>query len=672
MKHALTLTAAVLVFAAMAAPALAQPKPAEADAKSHVVLSWEEFVKITGFDPAKKGGPQVLTIPWAEVESLLGVKVEQVGKAATVDLPWAEFKALLEWSVNRKAPKPEGAPPTDYIITSTEYAGALSADGATFTLKAKLEILRKEGWKRIPILPANVAVSKATLPAGMYLNSASGRYELLTSKDGAMDVTIEFAVAPEKTGGINRVNFQPVTPGSAVLDLTIDRENVDVKVPGAQSLAVKSADGKTTHVAAAIPSGMAVDITWERALPKVAAAPTKLYSETRTLVSVAEGVLLCQETVYFNILHTAVRELKLTVPKGASVLEVAGPNVQDWRVDDKGELLVVMRGEVIGSYVLRIAYERSTAGGAEVPVIRAAGVEREKGYIGVVALANVEIGAGKVTGATEIDVRQLPADITAMTNQPILLGFRYVEEAFAIPLTIKKHEAVGVLVTIVDSALYTAMQLNDGRRMTKVVYSVRNNRNQFLRLAMPPGVDIWSVSVSGNMVSPAKDEKGAILIPLVRSKTGGRELASFPVEIVYVATPDKVAPARGTLNVTLPELSEPVIHVMFNLYLPAEGQYTIGWGKSGFTGVLRLVENFTSLSAGPGAEVIEKNIAAQVGQMQQEVDLRVDAEAKAVGATPIRVRLPINGKLFKLEKILALPSDKLFFNVEYRNWEVAK
>jgi hypothetical protein len=54
--------------------------------------------------------------------------------------------------------------------------------------------------------------------------------------------------------------------------------------------------------------------------------------------------------------------------------------------------------------------------------------------------------------------------------------------------------------------------------------------------------------------------------------------------------------------------------------------------------------------------------------MQKQFEVKMDAEAKAAGATPIRVRLPVDGKLFKLEKILALPNDVLFVDVEYSGW----
>jgi len=375
--------------------------------------------------------------------------------------------------------------------------------------------------------------------------------------------------------------------------------------------------------------------------------------------------------VNFNILHTGVRELKLQVPAGASVLAVSGPNVQDWRVD-KSELAVVLTNEALGGYSLRVSYEAAANERTAVPVLRTTGAERETGFVAVVAVANVEIEAGETSGATAIDVRQLPAEMVGMTNQPILLAFRYVEPKFSVQLAIKKHEEVGVLVTIVDASLLTAMQMDDGRRITKAVYTVRNNRNQFLRLQMPTGAEIWSVGVGGNTVSPAKDEKGNLLIPLVRSATSAAELTSFPVEIVYVEAPATAAPEKGKLHVVLPICAVPVMHVMYSYYLPADGDYTVGWGASGFSGPLRVVPQFAALTSGPTAEAIRVNAEAQAQQMQQQADVRVDAEAKAVGATPIRVRLPLNGKLFKLEKILALPQDQLWFEVQYSGWKPAK
>jgi len=661
--------AASLLLAAIPAIGANADVKKPAASKGQVTLGWDEFVKITGYDPMRKGG-QMLSIPWPEVQKLIGVKVQGIGEGTIVDLPWKEFKALLEWSIQREAGE-TAPPPADFIVTSSQYAGTLSSDSAALKLTAKINILRKKGWKRIPVLPATVALGEMTLPKGVFLNATGGAYELLTEQSGEIDVAIDFSAAVKSSGGINSVSFSRVLPGSSVVDLTVDQEKVDVKVAGAQSLVSKS-QGNKTRAIAALPSKTAAAISWERALPKVPKAPSKLYAESGTLVAVAEGMLLCQQVVNYNILHTPVRELSLTVPKGVSVLAVFGSGVKDWRVEAGGKMMVVLQKEVLGSYSLRISYEQASQAKANLPVIQAAGVERERGFVGVVALSNAEIAAGKVDGASQIDVRQLPADIVAMTNQPVLLGFRYLGGNFTIPLTIKRHEEVGVLLTIVDSGAFTAMQLPDGRRMTKATYAVRNNRNQFLRLKMPAGSETWSVSVAGKTASPAKDDQGNVLIPLIRSVRTSAELEAFPVEIVYVETPADAAPERGTLHVDLPSCNVPALHVMYSLYAPAEGSYTIGWGASGFSGPMTVVEKFASMAAATGRRVVAVNPEKQAKQMQQAFNVRVDAKARAAGAAPIRVQLPVNGKLFRLEKILVLPGDHLFFDLKYSGWKVAK
>ena len=64
--------------------------------------------------------------------------------------------------------------------------------------------------------------------------------------------------------------------------------------------------------------------------------------------------------------------------------------------------------------------------------------------------------------------------------------------------------------------------------------------------------------------------------------------------------------------------------------------------------------------------------AAPFKSLQKQFDAKLDSEAKAAGVTPIRVRLPSNGRQFYLEKILALPGDPLYFDVDYSDWKAAK
>ncbi|HUS44873.1 MAG TPA: hypothetical protein VM219_02420 [Phycisphaerae bacterium] len=662
--------AGLAVMLLAAGPALGAPPKGDEelprDAEGRVILPWETFKEVTGWDEAKPEAeePGIFTLKWEEVEDLLGIKIEKVTEATRVRIPWQEFKALLEWSLAQKR-EPEVLPPTDWTVTAATYEGELTKDGAIFDATFQVHILKEKDWKTIPLLPQTVAVHEALLPEETYLRQSDGHYELMTTATGAKDVKVTFSSAVTEAAGANTTSFNRVPSGTCILKLRVADAEVDVKVANAQSVVTRQEAG-VTHVVAALPAGAPVRISWERAIPEAEKVPPKLYAETKTLVAVGDGILVCRERIDYNILHTGVRVLKLKLPQGVSILEVTGDRVRDWRVADD-ELTVSLSYEALGKYTLNVTYEKPTgevrAAGVSLPVLRAADVVREKGHIGVVALANVELSSPELKGATAIDVRELPPELLAMTRQPILLAYRYVVEQFDIPLAIKKHEDVDVLVTIVDSAVSTTMQTLDGRRLTKVVYNVRNNRKQFLRLAMPEGAEIWSASVSGRSIRPARDEQGRVLIPLVRSQGASRGLAAFPVEVVYVEKGEQ-PPEAGELEITLPQASEPITHLMVNLYLPKEGKYTKPWSSEpAIEGPLTVVKQFRSLFGAAGAEP-EKAAAA----LQQQAAARAEAATAAAGATPIRVHLPIDGRLFRLEKILVL-DEALFIRVRYSGWK---
>ena len=635
-----------------------------------VILNWETFRDLTEQERGPAEEPRIV-LPWAEVEDLLGIKVENA-EGAELTLDWKQFKALLQWSVEQKKPKPKPVSlPADYVISSSDFAGTLRKEGAVFELAMKIDVLKEEGWKRIPLLPATVALEDAQLPEGCYLNVAGNRYELLTLRDGRMEVVLKFAAAVSEQAGAYQVRYETVPSGTVVLKLTVPRENVTVNVAGAQAvLPLEAAEGQTV-VGASLSSGAPVQITWERALEVVEKAPTKLYSETHTLVAVGEGILTCRERVELSVLHTGIRSVMFSVPEGVSILEVSGTAVRDWRVADD-MLEVRLAHEIIGNTSLNLTYERAEAAGAgatgaEVPVLRVHEAIREKGYIGVVALANVEITAPQYRGATRIDARELPAQIMQMTSQPVLLAFRYIGQEFSIPLLVKKHEDVPVLLTIADSAVLTIMQTMDGRRITKAIYNMRNNRNQFLRVHLPKGADVWSATVAGKSIRPALDEEGRVLIPLVRSGAGA-ELSSFPIELVYVENQQDL-PESGQMRIDLPRASEPVIHLMAQLYLPDEGNYKKGlFGGLSFEGPLRRVETFSRIGGATEPPAGQVEAAAQAQQLQEQYTKRLEAEAVAAGVTPIRVTLPLRGKMFRFERILVL-DEELWASFQYSGWE---
>jgi len=665
-----------ILLMALLAPGLAAQAPAEEERApldgGRVVLDWNTFREITKQERVEDGKEPKLILPWKEVQDLLGVQVEGA-EGAELELDWRQFKALLQWSVERKKPEPEPAFPADYVIATADYAGVLRKEGAVFEVALAVDVLKEKGWKRVPLLPATVALESAELPQDCFLNVLGGRYELLVpERKGRIEVKMKFAAAVTEKAGASQVGFDGLPSGTTVLKLTVPYEKARVDVAGAQAVLPLQGEQGATVVGASLPSGAPVRITWERALEEIEKVPARLYAETSTLVAVGEGILTCRERLSLSVLHTGIREVSLSVPTGVSVLEVTGDAVHDWRATDD-VLDVRFARDVLGTSQLSLIFELPgvQAEKTQVPVVRVPAAVREKGYIAIVAVANVEISAPDRLGATSIDVRELPADLLHMTSQPVLLAFRYVGKDLGIALVVKKHADVEVLLTIADSALVTVMQTSDGRRITKAIYNVRNNRSQFIRVELPRDkkaapADVWSATVAGKSVRPALDEQGRVLIPLVRS--GGRaELSAFPVELVYVEKQEGVGES-GQMQVTLPRVNVPLTHLMVQLYLPAEGGYTTGLlGKLSFEGPLRLVKEFSRIASAGAAPPELAQPDAQAQALQQEYQARVEAEAVAAGVTPIRVELPTRGQLFRFEKILVL-DEPLWVSFRYDDW----
>jgi hypothetical protein len=555
---------------------------------------------------------------------------------------WAT-RDLLPFAFSRRAP---GSGP--YIITAATYSGTgLSEDGASFTADFKIDVIEKKGWKKIELLPAHVAIVKSKLPRNSYLHLEKGMYCMLTKEDGEMEVSIAFSVATKEAEGKCSVAFTRVPALTCVLDATFQQEDVAVTVRGAQSTDVSETNG-TTRVVAALPDETPIEVTWEKALPEIKEGPSKFHAETKTLISITEGLIIGQAKMDFSILHTPTRELELNVPEGVSVISIDGKGIRDWRVTD-GKLAIQLEKEVVGPFVLNLKYEASpnmASGKVVIPVITGSNVEREKGTVGVVALTNLEIKNSGINNAHLIDVKELPSEIVGMTTQPILLAYRYIDPDFEVTLDISKHKDIGVLLTMIDRAHFTVMQTYDGKRITRALYNVRNNRNQFLRLQLPRGAELWSAAVEGRSIQPARDAEGRILLPLVKS--GGGEMSAFPVEIVYAeegTAPDERG--RGEAIVALPHSSEPIMHLMVSLYLPQEGRY------SDFSGTLRSVDTFTAVGSSHvmpvdnrAVSTLQQAYVGNVGQMP--------------GAETIKVQLPVSGKVIMLEKILVVKDEQWF------------
>ncbi len=565
-----------------------------------------------------------------------------------------DFLKLYETSRDR--PKDPPKPPNAWAVASARYEGVVQFEAgapksAIFDATMRIEVLEQKGWVKVPIAPATVALRSATIAgkeAPVVIDS--GWYWLVTDKTGATDLKVSFGVAVFTREGASGLAFQLTNSGATTVSLAVPAtEDLDFTVADARVKTERTERGMRV-VEASVPSTGSFSVTWQRRLPDaVQQDEPRIYAETFTLVGLGDGLLQATSTVNHTILFAGVEQLQVGIPEGMTVLEAKGAGIRDWRVTND-VLTVDLNYSAQGSYPLTLELERMVGDGnlvASAPIPVPLGVERAKGWLGVEARGNLEISSGAVVGATPVDVRSLPAAILGVTTQPVLLGFKYLGGDVQIPLQVSQHADVEVLVTLLDQARATTMWTVDGRRMTSVRYQVRNNRRQFLRLALPEGAELWSASLGGRAVQPAQAADGRVLLPLVRSQSLDGALAAFEVEVVYVEdgnAPD--ARGAGTFHARLPIADAPTTYVAWRVLSPVEAKIA----KGGIASTLRQVDDFSNPI--PSHDV--RAIPAQSTSMHQSAAEQARGGGLGDGAAPVPVRLPQDGTPLLFEKLLAL------------------
>jgi hypothetical protein len=106
----------------------------------------------------------------------------------------------------------------------------------------------------------------------------------------------------------------------------------------------------------------------------------------------------------------------------------------------------------------------------------------------------------------------------------------------------------------------------DGKELVQARYAIRNNQRNFVKVSLPAGATVWSVTLAGRPVRPGQSPDGSLLLPLEKSR-GGDDAPAFAVEILYL-TKATAWEEKGREKVTLPALDLPISRTGLLLYYP--------------------------------------------------------------------------------------------------------
>jgi hypothetical protein len=305
----------------------------------------------------------------------------------------------------------------------------------------------------------------------------------------------------------------------------------------------------------------------------------KFDAQVDTLVSLGEVTLTGAASVEIRVKSGRLSAVQLELPADVTLLSLTGPSLRSHRAATADGRLVVdvaFTQEMEGEFRLDVGYERILAPApgespVEVPTLRVRGVEVEQGRIAVEAVSAVEVRPAAAEQLAVVDVAELPQQLVLRTTHPILVAYKYLhaEPPHRLTLGLTRHRLAGIQEATIDRARYRTLVTPDGLEVTTAVFTVRNSRQQFLKLRLPKGVAVWSASVDGKAEKPAVSDDGdntTVLLKIVHSTSG------FPVQIVF-ATQGPGFGAGGSLRSVLPRPDLLVTHSRWDLYLPAGIRY---------------------------------------------------------------------------------------------------
>ena len=490
--------------------------------------------------------------------------------AGWVVIPVEEYRVLRAKAFPvEHDPEP---PPMDATLTRVDYelhvAGDLAAGRASLTV----DVL-KDGWVRVPV-PAGLLVREARLdgkPVALVPGAKGGTHlSALLSHAGRFELLLDIDVPLGSSAGEQSISLPSTESGVTRASVVVPRQGVDLKISGGL-LSEESETSAETRWLAYARGNEALTFTWRKKTEDHhVELPLRLRGSLTQLTSLGEDSTSVYAEASFEVVQGAAREVRIQLPEKVTINQVSGAMVADWEMKN-GELAVTFLEPVEHSarFVINGETRLPRDGIIDIPLLRLLNTERDTGGVAVEILGAGEIKDQKAQGLEDADATDL-GEMVANRQSPALVAFRARSgEAGAtrsLSVNVARYDQQAVLLANIEEARYQVLMSADGKELVEARYAVRNNQRNFVKVTLPSGATVWSVSLAGRPVRPGQSPDGSLLLPLEKSR-GGDEAPAFAIEILYL-TKAAAWNDKGHEKVSLPALDLPISRTGLLLYYP--------------------------------------------------------------------------------------------------------
>jgi hypothetical protein len=494
-------------------------------------------------------------------------KTVPVPSSGNVTLPLDEYNRLL--GLASKPPHKPDIPPVPFTMKRADLKFRVSNDAVQGSVQLQGEILRK-GATKVPLTTGMAILDARQEGKGLPLELENGIHTAVLTGPAEFAVTLDAGLPLNIEAGRASFNLPVPAAGSVRLVLVVPGEHTNVRINPGLITSESTQNGQTSIEATLVP-GQPASIWWttrEIAVPSIP-KEVRFLSDVKTLVSVSEAELLIAVLADITVVQGEPGEFKVEIPDGYEVTAASGPSVESNEING-GILTLKLNTPAQRSHQFLISMEKSlTASKADAPFLSFQNAQRETGEVLIEGAGTIELTASEAGGLKRMDFKETNGYLRSLARFPMQAAFRYHKQPNEKPtlsLEWTRFPDSSVLAAIAERAVVTTLVTTEGRSLTEVRLTVKNQAQPFLRVELPAGASILSADVAGEKVKPVEGPDGN-RVPLLRS--GFRPVDSYTVSFVFMHSGAPFA-KKGGSDLSLPKMDIPINLLQWEVFLPEQ------------------------------------------------------------------------------------------------------
>ena len=490
-----------------------------------------------------------------------------VPASGNVTLPLDEYNRLVELA-SKPIRKPD-TPPVPYTMKRADLKFRVANESVQGTVQLQGEILHK-GATKIPLTTGMAVLDARQEGKGLPLELDNATHTAVLTGPADFAVTLDAGLSLSIEAGRASFSLPVPSAGSVRLALAVPGDHTNVRIsPGL--ITSRSSDNGQTAIEATLVPGQPANIWWTTRETAAPAVPkeVRFLSDVKTLVSVSEADIRVAALADIIVVQGEPSQFEMEVPAGFEITGATGASVESSEVEF-GVLTLKVASPPQRTHQFLISMEKSiTATKADAPFLSFKNAQRETGEVLVEGAGTIELSATESGALKRMDFKEMNPYLRSLARFPMQAAFRYHKQPNEMPTLAfewTRFPDSSVLAAVAERAVVTTLVTTEGRLLTEVRLTIKNQAQPFLKVALPSGASILSAEVAGEKVKPVEGPDGN-RVPLLRA--GFRPVDSYSVSFVFMHSGAPFA-KKGGSDLSLPKMDVPINLLQWEVFLPEQ------------------------------------------------------------------------------------------------------